>query len=104
MRNAVQVRALREPRRHPVGEGLILCIKPGGSRSWLYRVQSGGTRREYGLGSDRDVTLAEAQEAAAPIRNQARAGLVPLAERRRARERMPTFSEATIAVHAERVS
>lgn len=46
--NAVQVKALAEPGRHPVGEGLILCIKSGGSHSWLYRVQSGGTRREYG--------------------------------------------------------
>ncbi len=99
--NAVQVRALREPGRHLVGEGLILCIKPSGSRSWLYRVQSGGTRREYGLGSDRDVTLAEAREAAANIRKQARAGLDPLAERRRARERMPTFRETAVAVHAE---
>jgi integrase len=105
--NAVQVRALSEPGRHPVGEGLILCIKPGkpgqssGGRSWLYRIQSGGTRREYGLGSARDVTLAEAREAAAVIRKQARAGLDPLAEKRKVSARMPTFRDAAAAVHIE---
>jgi integrase len=99
--NAVQVRALSEPGRHPVGDGLILCIKPGGSRSWLYRIQSGGKRREYGLGSFRDVSLGEAREAAAAIRRQARAGLDPLAEKRKVRECLPTFREAAVAVHAE---
>ncbi len=99
--NAVQIRALSEPGRYPAGDGLIVAVKPGGSRSWLFRVQADGKRREYGLGSLRDVTLAEAREAAAAIRKQARSGLDPLAEKRKARAYVPTFREAAAAVHAE---
>jgi integrase len=99
--NAVQVRALSEPGRYPAGEGLIVNVKPGGSKSWLFRLQTGGQRREYGLGSISDVSLAEAREAAAAIRKQARAGLDPLAEKRKARKLVPTFREAALAVHAE---
>lgn len=99
--NAVQVRALSEPGRYAVGEGLIVNVRPGGSKSWLYRLQAGGKRREYGLGSLRDISLAEAREAAAAIRKQARTGLDPLEERRKARQRVPTFREAALAVHGE---
>lgn len=99
--NAVQIKALSKPGRHPAGDGLMLNVKPGGSKSWLLRIQSGGKRREFGLGSLKDVTLAEAREAASAIRKQVRSGLDPLQERRKAEDRTPTFREAAIAVHEE---
>ena len=99
--NATQVRNLKEPGRYPAGEGLIVNIAAGGSRSWLLRVQHNGKRRDFGLGSLRDVTLAEARELARDYRRKLRAGLDPAAERRSSRERLPTFREAARSVHAE---
>lgn len=99
--NAVQIRALSEPGRYPAGDGLILNVKPGGSKSWLFRIQAGGRRREYGLGSLRDVTLADARDAAAAIRKQLRGGVDPSEERRRILLRVPTFREAAMEVHQE---
>lgn len=99
--NAVQVKALNTPGRYPAGNGLILNINPGGSKSWLLRIQSEGRRREYGLGSLKDVGLAQARDAAAEVRKQVRAGLDPVSERRRACEQVPTFREAALAVHLE---
>lgn len=99
--NAIQIKALAQPGRYPAGDGLIVNVKPGGTKSWLLRVQAEGRRREYGLGSLKDVTLAEAREAAALIRKQVRASLDPVDERRKARSRVPTFREAAVAVHEE---
>jgi integrase len=99
--NATQIKALKEPGRYPVGEGLLVNVKPGGSRSWLLRVQTKGKRRDFGLGSLRDVSLAEVKELAREYRRQLRLGIDPAADRRRAETRVPTFREAAVAVHAE---
>ena len=37
--------------RHADGKGLYLLVKPSGAKSWVLRVQVGGRRRDYGLGS-----------------------------------------------------
>lgn len=50
-----------------------------------------------GLGSSRDVSLAEAREKAASVRRQVTDGLDPVAERRRAKVTIPTFGEAADA-------
>jgi hypothetical protein len=50
------------------GRGLYLVVKPSGARSWVLRVQNQGSREEIGLGSDTDLTLAEAREKAAHLR------------------------------------
>jgi hypothetical protein len=61
---ATQVQRLREPGRHADGDGLYLQVTPVGVRSWIFRYQREGRERSHGLGPVRDVTLAEAREAA----------------------------------------
>src|SRR5262245_66367425 len=59
--------------RHAVGgaAGLYLLVSPD-SASWVLRMLVKGIRRDLGLGSYRDVTLAMAREAAQRIRFDAR--------------------------------
>ena len=98
--NPLQVRNLKEPGRYSDGDGLILEVRPGGSKSWIARLQSNGRRRDYGLGSFKDVSLNEAREKAREFRKQLRAGNDPLDAKRLARE-IPTFKAAAKAYHAE---
>jgi integrase len=97
----VQVRNLKEPGRYSDGQGLMLVVATDGSRKWVLRVQADGRRRDFGLGAAAQVSLAEARDAAATIRKQVKAGQDPLAERRRARETIPTFQEAALRMHEE---
>ncbi len=109
-----------KPGRHADGEGLYLLVKPTGARSWVLRVQVDGQRRDIGLGSVETgslllrsdigddipleeksrLTLAEARELSKRLRNAAKAGRDPAAERRKDRKPPPTFKEAAIATHA----
>ena len=49
------------------GGGLYLRVRPSG-RSWVFIGTLNGKRQEMGLGSDLDVTLAQAREKAAAAR------------------------------------
>jgi len=98
---AVQVRNAKVPGRYVDGRGLMLVIGTDGSRKWVLRLQRDGRRRDFGLGSERDVKLAEAREGADAIRKQVRNGLDPVAERRKAMVTVPTFEEAARSCHAE---
>jgi len=109
-----------KPGRHADGDGLYLLVKPTGARSWVLRVQVDGQRRDIGLGSvetaplmlrsdigddipleERSrLTLAEARELSTRLRNAAKAGRDPVAERRRERKPPPSFKDAAIATHA----
>jgi integrase len=80
--------------RHVDGRGLCLLVQPSGSRSWVLRMQKDGRRRDYGLGSVADMSLADARDAAAALRRQVRAGIDPVAERRMSRKVTPTFEMA----------
>jgi integrase len=62
--------------------GLVLRVAIGGTKGWLYRYKSNGKVREMGLGPVRDVTLAEAREAAREARRLRRAGFDPIDARR----------------------
>lgn len=99
--SAVQVRNLKAPGRYVDGRGLMLVIGTDGSRKWVLRLQRGGRRRDFGLGSERDVKLAEARDEAEKFRKQVRAGLDPVAERRKALVTIPTFEEAARSCHAD---
>ncbi|MDT9012243.1 integrase arm-type DNA-binding domain-containing protein [Novosphingobium sp. APW14] len=88
-----------KPGRHVDGRGLCLLVKPSGARTWMLRMQLNGQRRDYGLGSALDVSLAEAREAASMLRRQVREGFDPVAERRKARKVIPTFEVATRSCH-----
>lgn len=89
------------PGTHVDGLGLLLRVRESGSRSWILRVQVDGRRRDIGLGSDADLTLAEAREKAAHLRKLARRGLDPVAERDKHKRRVPSFAEAVIEAHRE---
>lgn len=83
-----------KPGRHVDGRGLCLFVKPSGARTWVLRMQRNGRRRDYGLGSALDVSLAEARDAAAALRRQVREGVDPVAERRKSRKVVPSFETA----------
>lgn len=108
-----------KPGRHADGAGLYLLVKPSGARSWLLRVQVAGQRRDIGMGSVDSspassatrigddlpleqrsrLTLAQARELAVRLRNVAKAGRDPAAERRKDRRPPPSFKDAAIATH-----
>lgn len=109
-----------KPGRHADGDGLYLLVKPSGAKSWVLRVQVDGRRRDIGLGSVElspllghsrvgndlpleqrsRLTLAESRELSSRLRNVAKAGRDPAAERRRDRSAPPSFKEAAVAAHA----
>lgn len=80
-----------KPGRHSDGRGLCLLVKDSCARTWVLRMQKDGRRRDYGLGSASEVSLAEAREMAMALRRQVRDGADPVAERRMARRLMPSF-------------
>ena len=94
---ARSVASLKEPRRHGDGGGLYLSISDDGRRRWIFLYRQHGKLREMGLGSARDVSLAEAREKAAAARKQVTEGLDPLIERRRSKVTTPLFGEAADA-------
>ena len=82
------------------GNGLILVVSPKRTKKWILRIQVHGTRRDIGLGSARDVSLADAREAAAEMRDTIRRGEDPISTRRK-RQHTPTFREAAKMVFEE---
>ncbi|WP_366512916.1 Arm DNA-binding domain-containing protein [Sphingomonas telluris] len=76
--NPIQVKSLTAPGRYMDGDGLMLEVKPSGSKSWVVRLQAGGKRRDYGLGSFKDIGLSEARDLARDYRKKLRLGLDPL--------------------------
>ncbi|MFO1118317.1 MAG: integrase arm-type DNA-binding domain-containing protein [Beijerinckiaceae bacterium] len=76
------VAALKAPGMYADGDGLYLAVAKSGSASWLYRYRSGGKRPELGLGSLKDVSLADARLKAAEARKMLAEGVDPLAARK----------------------
>jgi integrase len=97
----VGVKNLKEAGRYMDGDGLMLEVRPTGSKTWLVRLQYDGRRRDYGLGSLKDVSLLEARDKARDFRRLLRSGVDPLEAKRKASERAPTFEDAARAVHEE---
>lgn len=103
--NVMAVRAAKEAGRYVDGQGLMLVVKPSGARSWQLRIQFDGKRRDIGLGSAIDVSLAEAREKASEARKLVRQGIDPV-EAKKASKRLAaqimTFEQAALALHDER--
>jgi integrase len=76
--------------RHGDGGGLYLDIAEGGRCRWILRYSFGGRRRDMGLGSATDVTLAQARQKAAAARAELIAERDPLARNQGAMP-VPTF-------------
>lgn len=90
---AAAVKGAKKPGRYTDGDCLYLVVAPGGSKSWVARVQREGRQRDIGLGSANLVSLAEARDACRQVRIQIKSGLDPVAERQKSRG-IPTFREA----------
>lgn len=80
------------------GGGLWLTIHPNGARYWSFRYKMpGGRPREMGMGSESDVSLAEAREAARENRRLMRAGIDPITHKNAAQAEQRGMSFADVA-------
>jgi integrase len=68
------------------GDGLYLIVKNASSKHWVFEYQIEGKRRYMGLGSARDVSLAEAREQVAEFRKLKAKGADPLKLKREGQE------------------
>ena len=93
---ALEVKAATQSGSYVDGQGLMLLIKPSGSKSWILRTTHNGKRRDFGLGGYPAVSLGQAREAAELYRKEIRAGRDPLLFKRYRPERQ-TFKEAAEA-------
>jgi len=98
--NAKQVANLTEVGKYSDGDGLYLLITKHNSKSWLFRYQMNGKRREMGLGGYPKTTLAAARTKARDAQEQIGAGIDPLtakqaskAAQRAAQVKQKTFKQ-----------
>ena len=98
---ALKIRSLAEPGRYADGDGLFIDITGRASGRWVLRVQANGRRREIGLGSLKNVSLADARDAAFIMRKKIAQGIDPVAQRKQERQVIPTFRKAAELVHEE---
>src|SRR5258708_2301370 len=83
----------RRKRRFGDGGGLLLSASSNGGLRWTFQYVLRGKQTGLGLGSVRDVTLADARDLAAQYRSQLKKGADPKA----ARSSAVTFDECAIA-------
>ncbi|WP_339109908.1 integrase arm-type DNA-binding domain-containing protein [Thioclava sp. GXIMD4216] len=100
--NAAFVRSA-PPGRHTDGGGLYLEVDASGARRWMVRLMVRGKRRDFGLGSAKLVSLAEARTKADEWRKIARSGGDPKLPQRRQEGREITFEELARQVHKQRI-
>lgn len=87
------IRALTANGLHSDGYGLYLRVA-GRGKSWIFRYTSSGKLRDMGLGSLRDVSLAEARALAENAHRTLRSGIDPVEERKRRKKILPQQSLA----------
>lgn len=78
-----EVKKLEQKGRYADSDGLYLQVSGSGSKSWMYRYQIEGRRREYGIGSLSKFTLAQARKERDWLRLKVKAGIDPLAEKQK---------------------
>jgi hypothetical protein len=83
-----------KPGMHADGNGLYLYVKEGGAKSWIFRYQISGRRREMGLGAVANLTVIPARAEAARLKAIVANKLDPLDEKDR----------VTAAAHAAKAS
>lgn len=81
--SALEVSRLDAPGNYFIGKpaGFVLQITKTGAKSWALRYMLRGVRREFGLGSCKDFTLAEATARAKEARDLIGRGIDPVIER-----------------------
>ncbi|AYE85907.1 hypothetical protein B5M07_07170 [Sulfitobacter sp. D7] len=87
------------PGRHTDGGGLYLQVDATGARRWLLRLTVRGRRRDYGLGSARIISLADARAKALELRRVVAGGGNPRSYARAVKGKDITFSEMARRVH-----
>ena len=105
-----KVQNLTDPGTYEDGNGLRLVVKRGGRKSWIFRYQVNGRRREMGLGPFESVSLKAARIKAAAQRCLILEGRDPIDERRAQQEtqnresgRKVTFEAVALAyIEAQR--
>src|SRR3546814_2359583 len=90
--SAVQAAKITKPGRHSDGGGLYLFIDKHRRRRWIFMYAKDGKRTELGLGSARDLSLANARIEATKLREVLVIGGDPKAERAKD-DRIPSFGE-----------
>ena len=83
---AAKIRTEKTPGTYADGNGLNLLVDASGNKRWFQRITVGGKRRNVGLGTYPQVSLAEARNAALDNLAAVRQGIDPVAEKQRARE------------------
>ena len=64
------------------GNGLYLRVQKSGAKSWIFRFQLNGKRREMGLGTLADKSAPDARSEAAQLAAQVRNGIDPIEDRK----------------------
>jgi integrase len=77
----VKVQKAKGPAVLHDGEGLYLKVSRTGAKSWIFRFQINGRRRDMGLGRYPDVSLADARRLVAEHRARRQSGVDPLVAR-----------------------
>lgn len=94
-----EVKSMATPGYYADGNGLYLQVARTGTKTWVYRFKLNGRRRDMGLGSVRDVTLAKARDLADQARKLVRDGVDPIEARKTAGE--PEAAPVTFREAAE---
>jgi integrase len=88
------IRSITTLGMHGDGGGLYLKVTKSGTKSWIYRFQLSGKRREMGLGAADVIGLAKARNLAADCREKVANGKDPIEHRDGEGEiAVPSFSE-----------
>lgn len=97
--SAVELKRL-PPGTHAVGgvPGLQMVVREAGGRHWILRVTIAGKRRELGLGSFPETSLADARDRAKADRAAIREGRDPASERASARAALAEATKHLITV------
>ncbi len=96
---ALEVKRLTTAGRVAVGTiaGLLLSVKPGGSKSWILRTMIADRRRNIGLGPYPEISLKDAHDRARAVKLKIEEGIDPIEEKRAKRAALKKQSMQTIS-------
>jgi len=94
--SALKIKQNLKPGMYADGLGLYLKVRPGNSKSWIFRYRIKGKLRDMGFGPFHTVPLAEARDKAEACRVMRLKGLDPLEERFKEQQARAIEAFATI--------